>query len=388
MTVSSAFTISRRTESFCFSSRRICIGTREWLQPLKSLRSARPHDRSRIEMSMKQRAGLPQIYTAWARCDEVCGIKWTLPIFRPTATSFSPTTASPGSRSSVNDSILHQAADDAEGELEVDAQGLADLGHERGWLAPQILHDGPSGFGFRPVSDDDYFGLPKVLDVGFDCPFQELGPRLHVCSADQIINLREKLGRKAERDRRFSHRPVLHVLHALHLTYLTSSATMWLQGSKGVEPKGPCAGLTIRIRWIRNGAKDHRRGRLLADELCEGSGECGGERGGDSAEPEVGARVRARDGTGWEEGEVVPRDGADILRRGAMKLTRGGRGGAGRSRTGPRSFPRALRRVERGSLSTPRPRRQSRSCPRGIRTDSHRRSDRGPLSESRSFATG
>src|SRR5439155_26291172 len=147
--------------------------------------------------------------------------------------SFSPTTASPGSRSSVNDSILHQAADDAEGELEVDAQGLADLGHERGWLAPQILHDGPSGFGFRPVSDDDYFGLPKVLDVGFDCPFQELGPRLHVCSTDQIINLREKFGRKAERDRRFSHRPVLHVLHALHLTYLTSSATMWLQGSKG-----------------------------------------------------------------------------------------------------------------------------------------------------------
>src|SRR5438093_579219 len=283
MTVSSAFTISRRTESFCFSSRRICIGTREWLPPLKSLRSARPHDRSRIEMSMKQRAGLPQIYTAWARCDEVCGIKWTLPIFRPTATSFSPTTASPGSRSSVNDSILHQAADDAEGELEVDAQGLADLGHERGWLAPQILHDGPSGFGLRPVSDDDYFGLPKVLDVG---------------------------------------------------------------------------------------------------------GEAGGERGGGGSETEVGSRVTARDGPGREGGVVVPRGGADLLRRGPGHLTRGRRGGAGRSRTGPRSFPRALRRVERGSLSTPRPRRQSRSCPRGIRTDSHRRSDRGPLSESRSFATG
>src|SRR5437899_12610523 len=39
MTVSSAFTISRRKESFCFSKRRICIGSREWVPPLKSLRS-------------------------------------------------------------------------------------------------------------------------------------------------------------------------------------------------------------------------------------------------------------------------------------------------------------------------------------------------------------
>src|SRR6266705_4124801 len=38
MTVSSAFVISRRTESFCFSRRRICIGSREWVPPLKSLR--------------------------------------------------------------------------------------------------------------------------------------------------------------------------------------------------------------------------------------------------------------------------------------------------------------------------------------------------------------
>src|SRR5712692_10376790 len=42
MTVSSAFVISRRTESFCFSSRRICIGSREWVPPLKSLRSCAP----------------------------------------------------------------------------------------------------------------------------------------------------------------------------------------------------------------------------------------------------------------------------------------------------------------------------------------------------------
>src|SRR6266704_2342868 len=42
MTVSSAFTISRRTESFCFSRRRICIGKCEWVPPLKSLRSAAP----------------------------------------------------------------------------------------------------------------------------------------------------------------------------------------------------------------------------------------------------------------------------------------------------------------------------------------------------------
>src|SRR2546425_10614028 len=37
MTVSSAFTISRRKESFCFSRRRICIGKCEWVPPLKSL---------------------------------------------------------------------------------------------------------------------------------------------------------------------------------------------------------------------------------------------------------------------------------------------------------------------------------------------------------------
>src|SRR2546428_7890416 len=39
MTVSSAFTISRRTESFDSSSRRICIGMSEWVPHLKSLRS-------------------------------------------------------------------------------------------------------------------------------------------------------------------------------------------------------------------------------------------------------------------------------------------------------------------------------------------------------------
>src|SRR2546426_10432897 len=39
MPVSSAFTISRRKNSFCFSRRRICIGKCEWAPPLKSLRS-------------------------------------------------------------------------------------------------------------------------------------------------------------------------------------------------------------------------------------------------------------------------------------------------------------------------------------------------------------
>src|SRR2546428_6721101 len=52
MTVSSAFTISRRTESFCFSSRRICIGSREWVPPLKALRSvgaSRPESNRNVD---------------------------------------------------------------------------------------------------------------------------------------------------------------------------------------------------------------------------------------------------------------------------------------------------------------------------------------------------
>src|SRR2546428_11807091 len=52
MTVSSAFTISRRTESFCFSSRRICIGMCEWVPHLKSLRSvaaSRPESNRNVD---------------------------------------------------------------------------------------------------------------------------------------------------------------------------------------------------------------------------------------------------------------------------------------------------------------------------------------------------
>src|SRR5437016_13572210 len=52
MTVSSAFTISRRKESFCFSSGRICIGSREWVPPLKSLRSvgaSRPESNRNVD---------------------------------------------------------------------------------------------------------------------------------------------------------------------------------------------------------------------------------------------------------------------------------------------------------------------------------------------------
>src|SRR2546426_2420558 len=64
---------------------------------------------------------------------------------------------------------------------------------------------------------------------------------------------------------------------------------------------------------IRHGAEDHRCGRLLAGELCEGSGERGRERGGDGPESEMGAGVRARNGVGREESEVVPRHGANLL---------------------------------------------------------------------------
>src|SRR2546427_11472794 len=109
---------------------------------------------------------------------------------------------------------------------------------------------------------------------------------------------------------------------------------------------------------------------------------------GNGPEPEMGPRVRARDGARREESEVVPRHGPDLLRRRALTLTRFGRGLAGRSRTGPTSFPRALRCAERGSPSTPGPTRRPRSSPHGIRTDSNRLSGRARLSESRTFATG
>src|SRR5207245_11785604 len=55
MTVSSAFVISRRTESFCFSRRRICIGMREWVPPLKSLRSrgtSRPESNRNVDETL------------------------------------------------------------------------------------------------------------------------------------------------------------------------------------------------------------------------------------------------------------------------------------------------------------------------------------------------
>src|SRR5438094_1648881 len=108
---------------------------------------------------------------------------------------------------------------------------------------------------------------------------------------------------------------------------------------------------------MRNGTEDHRCGRLLADELCESCGRCGKDRCGDGPEPEMGPRVRARDGARREESEVVPRHGPDLLRRRAMNLTRCGRGLAGHSRTGPTSFPRVPRCVERESPSTPAPTR-------------------------------
>src|SRR3989449_8187028 len=139
---------------------------------------------------------------------------------------------------------------------------------------------------------------------------------------------------------------------------------------------------------MRNGAEDHRWGRLLADELCESCGRCGKDRGGDGPEPEMGPRVRARDGARREESEVVPRHGPDLLRRRALTLTRCGRVLAGHSRTGPTSFPRALRSVELESPSTPGPTRRPRSSPHGIRTDSNRLLGRARLSESRMSATG
>src|SRR5207249_11642843 len=57
MTVSSAFTISRRTESFCFSRRRICIGKCEWVPPLKSLRScarSRPETNRNVDETARR----------------------------------------------------------------------------------------------------------------------------------------------------------------------------------------------------------------------------------------------------------------------------------------------------------------------------------------------
>src|SRR5437867_110750 len=240
MTVSSAFTISRRTESFCFSRRRICIGECEWVPPLKSLRSARSRPESNRNVDETSRRFAQAVY--------VWGIKWTLLIFRPTAISFSPATASPGSWSSVNDSILHQAADDPKPELEVDAQCLADLRYESGRLLPQVLHDGRARLGLCPGPDDDHLGVPKLLNVRFDCSLQEFRSRLHVHPADQVVNLPEKFGWKAERNCRFSHLVVLHVLHVLHDVYLTSCAPVSLHGSSGSGPKGPCARFTIQVR--------------------------------------------------------------------------------------------------------------------------------------------
>src|SRR5207245_7486780 len=129
---------------------------------------------------------------------DVCAIKWTLLIFRPTATSFSPTTASPASRSLVNESVLHQAADHSEPEFEVDSQGFADLRNERRRVAPQVLDDGRPGLRLGPVLHDDYFGITEVLHIGFDRPFQEFCARLHACPANQIIDLRYEFGLHAE----------------------------------------------------------------------------------------------------------------------------------------------------------------------------------------------
>src|SRR5947199_10237236 len=57
MTVSSAFTISRRKESFCFSRRRICIGKCEWVPPRKSLRScarSRPESNRNVDETARR----------------------------------------------------------------------------------------------------------------------------------------------------------------------------------------------------------------------------------------------------------------------------------------------------------------------------------------------
>src|SRR5439155_8751122 len=62
MTVSSAFTISRRTESFCFSRRRICIGECEWVPPLKSLRSTRSRPESNRNVDETSRRFAPDVH--------------------------------------------------------------------------------------------------------------------------------------------------------------------------------------------------------------------------------------------------------------------------------------------------------------------------------------
>src|SRR3989475_12365068 len=102
-------------------------------------------------------------------------------------------TASPASRSSVNESVLHQAADHSEPEFEVDSQGFADLRNERRRVAPQVLHDGRPRLRLGPGLHDDYFGITEALHIRFDRPFQEFGARLHASPANQIIDLCEKL---------------------------------------------------------------------------------------------------------------------------------------------------------------------------------------------------
>src|SRR2546428_14136024 len=111
------------------------------------------------------------------------------------------------------------------------------------------------------------------------------------------------------------------------------------------------------------------------------------------------ARVaEVRDGIGGQESQDVPSHAADLLRRRAMRrasqrlvvldrdLIRDGRADAGRSRKGPRSFPRSHRRVARGRPSPPRSKRPPQSCLREARTAFGRLWRQGQSSESRRSA--
>src|SRR3989442_400856 len=165
MTVSSAFTISRRTESFDFSSRRICIGMCEWVPHIKSLRSrgtSRPESNRNVDET-----------PGWLPPD-VHGLR------------------------AMSRGLGNQ-------------MDLADLPADR----DEILPDGRSRLRLGPALHDDHFGVPDVLHIGLDRPFQELRAGLHACPAYQIINLREEFGMHSKRNRRLPGRPVLHVLHVL-----------------------------------------------------------------------------------------------------------------------------------------------------------------------------
>src|SRR6266540_6417303 len=114
--------------------------------------------------------------TRWARCAPVPVMTNTLPIFRPTAASFSPTTPSPTLPSSLNDpSLLDEGSNDPESEIEVHPQRLRDIRDVGGAPTPEVPEDRGPGLPVRPRLDDDDASLSKFVYVTFDRALEELG---------------------------------------------------------------------------------------------------------------------------------------------------------------------------------------------------------------------